>query len=204
MNTLVISPVGEPGSGKSTFSFWLVHALKMRGVRAEFVPEVIKYDSYSPEAMARVVSGKFDSRLLAKQHAFTKPLIGQVEVIVNDGALPPFFYYSLLRVGPDRLPDLRAQLARYMAEQQPADHRYVTPVRNHAYDTNGRRQSEAESQSMRGHLLDTLHREFGITPTVLGDGPAREAYADALTDEVMVARALKNQTAVSARRARPG
>lgn len=145
MRTVVISPLGEPGSGKSTFSFWLVQALKMRGVRAEFVPEVIKYESYSPEAMARVVSGKYDFRLLARQHAFTKPLIGRTEVIVNDGCLPAFYYYSTLRMPPEPLARLRARLDHYMTEQQPAEHRYVTPVRQHAYDHHGRRESEADS-----------------------------------------------------------
>jgi hypothetical protein len=188
MTTIIISPVGEPGSGKSTFSFGLVHALKMQGVRAEFVPEVIKYQSYSPEAMARVVSGRFDSRLLAQQHALTQPLIGRVEVIVNDGALPPFFYYSLQRVSAERMPALRVQLARYMAEQQPAVHRYVTLVRNHAYEANGRRQSEIESQAMRADLLGTLHREFGIVPDVLDTPAAQAAYVARLVAEVQQAR----------------
>lgn len=198
----MISPVGEPGAGKSTFSFWLTHALKMRGVRAEFVPEVIKYESYSPEAMARVVSGRYDSRLLAKQHAFAKPLIGKVEVIVNDGALEPFFYYSLLRVGPDRLPSLRAQLKRYIDEQGAAEHRYVTPVRQHAYDTNGRRQTEAESLGMRTHLLETLRHEFGIVPVELGDQAMREAYADALAQEVFARRPQITPSGPTRRRAR--
>lgn len=189
MDTIVISPVGEPGAGKSTFSFWLAAALKLRGVSAEFVPEVIKYESYSPEAMARVVSGRFDSRLLRKQHALTQPLIGRVEVIVNDGALPPFYYYSLLRVAPERLPALRAQLDTYMGQQQ-AEHRYVIPERKHAYEDAGRRQSEAESAALRGDLLSVLDREFGIVPTVLGDWPVRERYVDDLVAEVIARRAV--------------
>lgn len=183
--TIVISPVGEPGCGKSTFSMWLCHELKMRGVRAEFVPEVIKYESYTPQAMARVVSGKFDERLLRLQHKFTKPLVGKVEVICNDGALEPFYYYSLLRVAPDRLPRLRAQLDRYLTETAGCDHRFVSPVRNHAYDTVGRRQDEAESAAMRADLLGVLDREFGIRPELLHTPQDRQAYLDALVDQVM-------------------
>jgi len=199
MDTIIISPIGEPGSGKSTFSFWLVQALKLRGVRAEFVPEVIKYRSYSPAAMAKVSSGNFDERLLRQQHSFTKPLIGQVEVIVNDGALPPFYYYSLQRVASERLPGLRAQLDRYLAEQA-GEHRYVTTVRHHAYDTHGRRQDETESQAMRAQLLGTLEREFGITPTVVGDSAWRERYADSLAQEVLARRAAPAERAVARRR----
>lgn len=188
MRTIVISPVGEPGSGKSTFSMWLCHELKMRGVRAEFVPEVIKYESYNERDMARVVSGKYDERLLRMQHKFTRPLVGRVEVICNDGALEPFFYYSLLRVAPDRLPGLRKMLDGYLEQTASCDHRFVSPVRNHAYDTVGRRQDEQESRSLRQDLLDVLHREFGITPTLLHDQAQRQAYVDDLVDEVMQRR----------------
>ena len=183
--TIVVSPVGEPGSGKSTLSMWLCHELKMRGIRAEFVPEVIKYESYTPAAMARVLSGRFDERLLRLQHKFTKPLVGKVEVICNDGALEPFYYYSLLRVAPERLPGLRAQLDRYVAETSACEHRFVSPVRNHAYDTVGRRQPEDESAAMRADLLAVLDREFSIQPKLLHTQEDRQAYLDALVEEVL-------------------
>lgn len=188
MKTWVISPIGEPGSGKSTFSFWLVQALKLRGVRAEFVPEVIKYESYSDAAKARVMTGHFDTRMLRRQHAFTKPLIGATEVIVNDGSLPLFLYYSLQRVPADRLPAFRELYARYEQEQQPAEHRYVSVLRKHNYDPHGRRQTEVESDAMRAHLLSTIEQELGIVPEVLGDWPTREHYLDALVAEVMAER----------------
>lgn len=189
IKTIVISPVGEPGSGKSTFSFWLCHQLKMRGISAEFVPEVIKYESYSDRDKARVVSGLHDERLLRLQHRFTKPLVGKVEVIVNDGALEPFFYYSLLRVSPERLPVLRNMMARYLQDTQSCEHRFVSPVRQHAYETIGRRQTEEESNQMRTHLLDTLHQEFGITPTLLASDHDRQTYLDHLCEDVLARRA---------------
>lgn len=199
--TIVISSVGEPGCGKSTFSMWLCHQLKMRGVRAEFVPEVIKYESYTPQAMARVVSGKFDERLLRLQHKFTRPLVGKVEVICNDGALEPFYYYSLLRVPPDRLPGLRSQMERYRAETAQCDHRFVSPVRNHAYDTVGRRQGEDESAAMRADLLAVLDREFGIRPDLLSSEQDRQDYLDALVEQVMQNRLA---TGMGEPRAKPG
>lgn len=167
---------------------WLCHELKMRGVQAEFVPEVIKYESYNQADMDRVVSGKYDERLLRMQHKFTRPLVGRVEVICNDGALEPFFYYSLLRVAPDRLPGLRQMLDSYLEQTASCDHRFVSPVRNHPYSTVGRRQDEQEARSLRQDLLDVLHREFGIKPTLLHDQSQRQAYADALVAEVMQRR----------------
>lgn len=200
IKTIVISPVGEPGSGKSTFSFWLCHQLKMRGISAEFVPEVIKYESYSDHDKARVVSGLHDERLLRLQHRFTKPLVGKVEVIVNDGALEPFFYYSLLRVSPERLPGLRAMMERYLQDTAECEHRFVSPIRQHAYETVGRRQTESESNEMRTHLLDTLHREFAITPTLLASEQDRQAYLDALCEEVLARRVQPNSNTHPRRR----
>jgi hypothetical protein len=192
--TIVVSPIGEPGCGKSTFSLWLAHELKMRGINAEFVPEVIKYESYSDEARARVVSGLYDERLLRHQHRLTKPLVGKVEVIVNDGALEPFYYYSLLRVSPERLPGLRAMMDRYLDETSACEHRFVSPVRQHAYETAGRRQREDEAQAMREHLLGVLKQEFSITPTLLDGQQAREDYLDALVKDVMQRRVRRNPT----------
>lgn len=167
---------------------WLCHELKMRGIRAEFVPEVIKYESYSEEARARVVSGRHDERLLRLQHRFTKPLVGKVEVIVNDGALEPFFYYSLLRVPEARLPGLRAMMDRYLGETAGCEHLFVSPVRQHAYETVGRRQGEEEANAMREHLLSLLNKEFGISPTILTTQEDRQQYLDRLVDEVMARR----------------
>lgn len=192
MKTIVVSPIGEPGAGKSTFSMWLAHYLKVNGINTEFVPEVIKYESYDSEDIKRVVSGKFDFRLLTRQHAMTKPLVGKVEVIVNDGALPPFFYYSLLRVDPMRLPALRERLDQYLMEQQPAEHRYVTVKREHEYESVGRRQNEEESIRLRHDLLETLDKEFEIQPLLLGSWDERRDYADRLIEEVMEHR-MKNK-----------
>lgn len=188
-NTIFVSPVGEPGSGKSTFSMWLCHELKMRGIKAEFVPEVIKYESFTAQARARVVSGLYDERLLRRQHAATLPLAGNVEVVCNDGALEPFFYYSMLRVKEPRLSGLRKQMDRYLEQTSGFEHRWVSPVRQHAYDTTGRGQTEEEARQMRAHLLGTLNREFGIEPVLLHTQQDRQRYLDDLVQDVLTRRA---------------
>ena len=105
--TLVINTVGEPGSGKTTLSFWLAQALKKSGVRVEFVPELVKYECFDPQGQARVRSGKFDFRYLALQHRLLRPLLGRVEVVVNDGAYELFYFYAKRRMDPSSLQRFR-------------------------------------------------------------------------------------------------
>lgn len=188
MKTIVINPVGEPGSGKSTFSFWLTHELKMRGIRAEYVPEVIKYEFYSPEGIARVSSGAFDKRTLCRQHAMIQPLLGRVEVVINDGTLPSFYHYWSQRVPEDKLSVLRTLLDGYRQEQSLAEHRYLAVSRNHAYEAHGRFEDEASTLAMRAGLMSTLANEFGIVPVPVGDQADREAYTDRLVKEVLSLR----------------
>jgi len=188
VKTLVISPVGEPCSGKSTFSLWLCQALKRAGIRAEFVPEVIKHDVFTPEGVARVTSGRFDARYLRQQHRLTRGFLGSAEVVVNDGALEPFLYYALGRVPPDRLPAFEAQLDTYRQEQAIATHRHVALDLNLPYDQEGRYQDQATACRMRRELFDTLSARFGIEPLVLRNEAQMQAFADQLIDEVKASR----------------
>lgn len=186
--TLMISPVGEPGCGKSTFSLWLCSELKQRGISAEFVPEVIKYDIYDPERRARAISGKVDGRILRLQHRLTKPLLGQVEVIVNDGALEPFYFYAAQRMTPVRLAAFREQLEGYRREQGVVEQRFVAPVRDHAYEQVGRQQAEHEADEARRHLLKLLSDEFAIRPAPLYGPQDRTALLEVVTAAVLARR----------------
>ena len=152
----MVCPVGEPGSGKSTFSLGLCHALKQAGVAAEFVPEVIKHDVFTPEGVGRVVSGRFDFRYLRAQHALTRGFLGSAQAIVN-----------AQRVPEERMPAFEALLARFRAEQSHVEHRFVTLDLNLPYNAVGRHQDQATARSMRRALLDTLDSRFDIRPMVL-------------------------------------
>jgi hypothetical protein len=183
--TISINPVGEPGCGKSTFSLWLCHALKVRGIKTEFVPEVVKYHTFNSEGIARVVSGKFDQRFLRLQQALILPLVGQVEVIVNDGALETFLHYAYSRVSPERLPLFISQLAKYRAQIASCEHRFVTVERAHPYDKTGRRQKEEEASGMRTKILYDLREDFGVTPLLLIGAAQKEAFVDGLCAEII-------------------
>jgi hypothetical protein len=184
MQTIVINPIGEAGSGKSTFSLWLTQALKMRGVIAEYVPEVIKGEFFSQENVDRVNSGKFDHRTLIRQNGFIAPLLGNVEVVVNDGCLPVFQYYWSIRCQTDHLSRLRSHLDLYMERQSTAEHRYVAMTRQHPYEAVGRC-TEEMSFERRTELFPTLKHEFGIVTTPLERWGSKEAFADALAQEVL-------------------
>jgi hypothetical protein len=201
--TIIINALGEPGSGKSTFSFGLIQALKRQGVRAEFVPEVVKYESYSEARVARLVSARFDQRFLARQFSFIEPLLGHTDVIVNDGPLVTFFYYAQMRMRPEQLERFRHRLDRYMAVQARAEVRYVAPVRSHAYEPNGRFHTESESQAIRQDLFQTLGQTFGIQPVVLHNQAQQIQYARDLAQEVNAPVTIRPVAASPSRRWAP-
>jgi hypothetical protein len=186
----MISPIGEPGSGKSTFSLGLAHVLKQAGVRAEFVPEVVKHDVFTQEGVNRVTSGRFDSRYLRLQHAATKGFLEQAEVVVNDGALEPFYYYGKGRISEKRWAGYEALLERFRVEQAMADHRFVTLDMQLDYDPEGRHQDHSTALAMRAPLLDELNRRYGIEPVVLRNEEDMRAYALCLAQEVLENRPL--------------
>lgn len=188
LDSIVVSPIGEPGCGKSTFSMWLCHRIKMAGVSCEFAPEVIKYRSYRQQDKDRIVSGTQDIRMLRLQHAVAMPLIGHCEVVVNDGSLALFHYYSMLRLKGKQLDQARSMVDRYMRQQGADTHRFVTVERQHAYETTGRRQSEDEAIALRHDILATMQREFGIVPEVLRCHDDKVRYADDLVAEAITRR----------------
>lgn len=188
MRPLMISPIGEPGSGKSTFSLGLAHALKQAGVHAEFVPEIIKHDVFTPEGVARVTSGRFDSRYLRLQHAAAKGFLEQAEVIVNDGSLEPFYYYGKGRVSDRHWAGYETLLERFRQEQSKAEHRFVALDLQLDYHSGGRHQDRSTARAMRTPLLACLKERYGIEPTVLRSHDEISAYTRSLVREVLELR----------------
>ena len=181
----MISPIGEPGSGKSTFSLGLAHALKQAGIQAEFVPEIIKHEVFTPEGVARVTSGRFDSRYLRLQHAAAKGFLEQAEVIVNDGSLEPFYYYGKGRVSDRQWAGYENLLDRFRQEQSKAEHRFVALDLQLDYHEAGRHQDRSTALAMRAPLLSSLKERYGIEPTVLHNHEEISAYARGLVRDVL-------------------
>ena len=166
----------------------LCHALKVAGIQAEFVPEIIKHDVFTAQGVARVTSGHYDSRYLRLQHAAAVGFLEQAEVIVNDGSLEPFYFYGKGRVPARRFAAYEALLERCRAEQAGADHRFVRLELDLAYQATGRHQNQATAAALRDPLLNTLKEQYGIEPAVLRSNADIEAFTHALIDEVMAAR----------------
>lgn len=152
--TLVLNLVGEPGCGKSSFCFWLMNELKSRGLSAEYVPEVVKYECYTDAGKQRVQSGDYDIEYLDRQMDLLEPLIGNVDVVVNDGCYEAFKLYGKKRMEEgsyqylERLVDESVQRLNERANVH-----YIMPTRNHAYETSGRVHNEEQSQVIRQELI---------------------------------------------------
>ena len=161
--TLIINTVGEPGSGKTTLSFWLSQALKRAGIVTEFVPEVVKYECFDPKGRARVTSGRFDFRYLTQQTRLIQPLLGNVEVIINDGAFELSYFYGHRRIASERVLGFRERIeALRKYSRRHTETWFVMPRREHPYEQDGRNESEAQALRLRQELSDFLQDEFDV------------------------------------------
>ena len=183
--TLVVNTVGEPGSGKTTLSFWLSQALKRAGVLTEFVPEVVKYECFDPRGRARVTSGRFDHRYLAQQTRLLRPLLGNVEVVVNDGAFELSYFYAQRRMDPPAAALFRERIEMLRRQTQVGvDSWFVMPRREHPYESAGRNESEAQALQVREEMAQCLIDEFGVTIRPVGGDSDRAELADAIVAHV--------------------
>ena len=183
--TLVVNTVGEPGSGKTTLSFWLSQALKRAGVVTEFVPEVVKYECFDPVGRARVVSGQFDFRYLVQQTRLFRPLLGNVEVVINDGAFELSYFYGHRRIAPHRLPLFRERIDALRAStRENTDTWFVMPRREHPYEQDGRNESEAEALRLRNELNSFLETEFKVFARPIENEKQRQEFLESIFSRV--------------------
>ena len=193
--TLVVNTIGEPGCGKTTLSFWLCQALKHAGVVVEFVPEVVKYECFTPQGRQRVASGRFDHRYLAQQNRLIRSVMGHVEVLINDGAYEMFPFYARRRMTPDDFARFNARIHTLVQEQKTAPTFggaiFVAPVRQHAYENHGRIENADEALSLRQDMLGYLNTEFGSTMLEVTTEDNRALLLKAIVDHVRALRAKK-------------
>lgn len=170
--TLVINTVGEPGSGKTTLSFWLSQALKRSGISTEFIPEIVKYECYDPQGTARVRSGRYDMRYLRQQARLLLPVLGQVEVVINDGAFELSYFYASRRMTPEALTAFGGRVDHFRAiVSQKSEAWFVMPERDHPYETTGRNESETEAAQIREQMKALLLAHYASpVQEVRGEG----------------------------------
>ena len=157
--TIVVNLIGEPGCGKSFFSFWLTQELKAAGIVAELVPEIVKYECYHEEGKRRVRSGRYDFRYLRLQSSLIYSLLNHVQVIVNDGALESFWLYALSRIPEQSKTAYEQEVSKriqHIKDNSLSVH-YVMPKRlQDQYETIGRNETEEESALLRTQIVNFI------------------------------------------------
>lgn len=157
---LVINTVGEPGVGKSTLSFWLMHELKKAGIESEYVPEVVKYDCFTEDGRKRVVSGDYDERYFSLQKNLIEPMLGNVQVLVNDGCYENFSFYSKRKMTSGKQKKFQKKIDSANEElHKKAEVLFVMPSRGHTYEEFGRTHNEIESDSIRSEIINSIGKE---------------------------------------------
>jgi hypothetical protein len=176
--TLVVNTIGEPGCGKTTLSFWLCQALKHAGIVVEFAPEVIKYECFTPQGRARVASGQFDQRYLTQQARLLRAVLGQVEVLVNDGPFEVFSFYARRRMDPISFEVFQSCVLEriHSRNSDPGAglSMFVAPVRHGAYEHHGRIEDAAQAAAIRSDLFDYLQATFSVSVCEIPDVASRD------------------------------
>lgn len=150
----IINFVGGPGSGKTALCSLLFAELKMRGLRAEYVPEIAKN---------LVWTKQFD--LLNNQHYVTmrqyellEAINGKVDFILTDGPLLHGIYYN--RHNKDNYCDITKVEKMILSKISSFENIFLHVSKGvFPYEHAGRLETEEESRSIGLELLkimDTL------------------------------------------------
>jgi len=166
--TLIVNALAGPGAGKSTLAYGLIAMLKSKGHRAEYVPEFAKELTYQRDFVA-----------LANQHEVTKEqdrrlrdLLGQVDIVVHDTALPLALVYCSVSY---RQPWFERRVWELFDSYRNFN---VFVTRKKQYQTYGRKESEAEAHELDDRILQLF--EGRIDLTVEGNDQAVERVYAAL------------------------
>ncbi|QPB44436.1 AAA domain-containing protein [Medusavirus stheno T3] len=150
MDTYTINLIGPPGTGKTTVAARLFSELKILGHTAEWVPEYAKQLTRDGKRGADKLNNQY--AISMRQAEMLDAVHGKVRFVVTDGALLNGVYYNVRN--PDNVSDARkthAAIARRYNR-----HRNINIFLergNYAYETEGRRQSEAEAKAMDADFL---------------------------------------------------
>lgn len=153
-NTKVINLFGAPGSGKSTLSAGLFYQMKMKKLKVEQAQEWIKDKVFEETAYP------FKDQLytFAKQNKKIRQMVGKADYIICDSPLIQGLLY--VENEPDIFKDLVLQ---YFNSYNNIN---FFLERIHAYEPQGRLQTEEESDQL-GVLIEQELQEFNIPYTKL-------------------------------------
>ena len=161
--TLVVNLYGGPGTGKSTTAAATFAYLSLRGKSVELSTE------YSKDVVGE--SGDYLQAdqifMFAEQNRKLVRLYGKVDAVVTDSPLYLSYYYT----------QNEHILGLIQQEMKRADHLHVFLVRKMAYDTESRRQTEAEALDIDTGLRQMLDDEGILYHVVDADEEAASRIA---------------------------
>ena len=147
--TKIINLYGAPGSGKSTIASGLFYHMKMAGLNVEIAPEYVKPKLFEENTYV------FKDQLycFAKQHKKLRELNGKVDFIITDSPLLMSLIYNSTEV-----PLFNELVLQYYNQY---DNMNFLLKRNHVYHTEGRMQTEQESDEV-GEDLENYLKQYNI------------------------------------------
>ncbi len=170
LRTIVVNALGGPGSGKSTLAYGLIALLKARGHRAELVQEFAKELTYRRDwvtlANQDIVTREQDRRI--------RDLIGHVDVVVQDSALPLGIIYA-----QGEFAEAEWFKRRVWELYEGYNNYTIFVTRRKKFQQYGRKQTEQESLALDQKILDLFGPER-IDLIVNGDETAVETAYEAL------------------------
>ena len=143
LKTTIINLYGGPGVGKSTSAAYLYYLLKINGMNAELVREYVKDWVYEN----RKIGPYNQIYFLGKQVHKESLLYGKVNYIITDSPIMMSVYYAYLFCKKDLADGVRSTAEAFFnqCKEDSYNHVHVMLKRSHAYDSNGRYQSEEEA-----------------------------------------------------------
>lgn len=147
--TKIINLYGAPGSGKSTIASGLFFHMKMAGLNVELATEYIKSKVFEENPYP------FKDQLycFAKQHKKLRELNGKVDFIITDSPLLMSLVYNSTEV-----PLFNDLVIQYYNMY---DNVNFLLTRQHAYHTEGRKQTEQEADEV-GTRLEEYLKQYNI------------------------------------------
>lgn len=162
--TIIINLYGAPGSGKSTVASGLFFHMKMAGLNVEMAPEYVKSKVFEENPYPF----KDQLYVFAKQHKRLKELCDKVDYVITDSPLLMSLIYN--NTEPALFDDLVLQY------YQTYNNMNFLLRREHSYHTEGRLQSESESDEL-GRKLEESLKKYNIDYTLL---PSNESMYNIL------------------------
>jgi hypothetical protein len=143
LKTTIINLYGGPGVGKSTSAAYLYYLLKINGVNAELVREYVKDWVWEQRSIGPYNQIYF----LGKQIHKESLLYGKVNYIVTDAPIMMNVYYAYLYCKKELADGIRCAAEAFynQCKNDNYNHIHVMLKRSHAYNPNGRYQSEEEA-----------------------------------------------------------